>query len=201
MPGTLSTAPRTLLVFVMVGMLGASNSEEDQLETCYSVRNQKEFDWNKFMKQEWVIGLDQWGGHKYTMRGCGTYTFNPKDKGHWLFREYSPDSKDPYYTKKENATFENGIFHVVEDFDCYVCDDLDRVEILDTDYDNWAVIRHCRQEEGRSKAYEWFHVLLKKKFVNSVPNDLVEKARNAMKKKGIRNFKQVKFWPSPCVLQ
>uniref|UniRef100_A0A6G5A7X8 Putative secreted protein n=1 Tax=Rhipicephalus microplus TaxID=6941 RepID=A0A6G5A7X8_RHIMP len=158
----MSMATKTLLVFVMVGMLGASNSEEDQLETCYSVRNQKEFDWNKFMKQEWVIGLDQWGGHKYTMRGCGTYTFNPKDKGHWIFREYSPDSKDPYYTKKENATFENGIFHVVEDFDCYVCDDLDRVEILDTDYDNWAVIRHCRQEKGRSKAYEWFHVLLKK---------------------------------------
>ncbi|XP_037525755.1 uncharacterized protein LOC119402743 [Rhipicephalus sanguineus] len=195
----MSIATKALLLLAAAAVLATSFRDEDELQECYSVKNQEEFDWNKFVKQEWMIALDQLGGHPYTMRGCRTYTFYPKNKGHRLLREYSPDSKDPYFTKKENATFKKGIFHVVEDFDCYVCDDLERVEILDTDYENWAVIRHCRQDVAESEAYEWFHILLKKGFINSVPSGLVEKARKAMKKKGIRNVKKVKLWPTPCV--
>uniref|UniRef100_A0A224YB23 Lipocalin n=1 Tax=Rhipicephalus zambeziensis TaxID=60191 RepID=A0A224YB23_9ACAR len=200
----MSIATKALLLLVVAAMLESSYSQENEwgvLKECYSVQNQKEFDWNKFVKHEWMIALDQMGGDKYTMMGCRAFTFYPKDKGHWLIREYSPDKKDPYYTKKENATFKDGIFHVVEDFDCHVCDDLQRVEILGTDYDNWAVVRHCREDTGISEAYEWFHILLKKKFINSVPSGIEEKALKALKKKGIRNVKDVKFWPTPCVLQ
>ncbi|XP_070383011.1 uncharacterized protein [Dermacentor albipictus] len=191
----MSIVTKTLLLVLLVEMSSAKQIEHHK-DRCKMVKNEQEFDWNKFVGKEWMVALDEIAaitGSK--MPDCSTITFYPK-KGYILRREYN-DSADLRYSYKENGTLKDHRFLLMEDY-CTICDERDLrgyVEILGTDYENWAVIGSCIESDD-----VWYHdfsILLKKAKVDSVPGGVVEKANDALRKKGITQ--KIKWSTTDCV--
>ncbi|XP_075531314.1 uncharacterized protein LOC142564264 [Dermacentor variabilis] len=193
----MSIATKTLLLVLLVEMSSARYPEHYK-DRCKMVKNEEEFDWNKFVGKEWMLALDEKVGIKgYRMIGCPTLTFYPK-KGYRLRKEYTTDSADPHYTARENGTLKGHRFVLMEEL-CTICDERDvteYVEILGTDYENWAVIGNCIKSDD--EWYQVFTILLKKANLKSVPGGVVEKANDALRKKGIRL--KIKWSTTSCIL-
>ncbi|XP_075531315.1 uncharacterized protein LOC142564266 [Dermacentor variabilis] len=192
----MSIATKMLLLVLLVEMSSARDPERHK-DRCKMVKNEEEFDWNKFAGKEWMVAVDEIGAISGSeVPECTTLTFYPK-KGYRLQREYN-GSADPFYTDKENGTFKDHRFLIMEDF-CTICDERDvaeYVEILGTDYENWAVIGNCI--ESHDGWYREFSILLKKAKAGSVPGGVVEKSNDALRKKGVAD--KIKWLKTGCVL-
>ncbi|XP_037581508.1 uncharacterized protein LOC119464563 [Dermacentor silvarum] len=193
----MSLATKTLLLLLFVQM-GSARYYQGEEGRCKMVKNEDEFDWKKFVGKEWMLALDESGEIKgYRMVGCITFTFYPK-KGYRLRREYTTDSADPHYTERENGTLQEHRFLLMEEL-CAICDERDAteyVEILGTDYETWAVMGRCTL--SGDLWYQRFAVLLKKANLDSLPGGIVEKANDALKKKGITD--KIKWSTTSCIL-
>ncbi|XP_070383010.1 uncharacterized protein [Dermacentor albipictus] len=194
----MSIATKTLLL-VFLAEMSSARFPEYHKDRCKMVKNEEEFDWKKFVGKEWMLGLDERGVIKgYRMVGCPTFTYYPK-KGYRLRKEYTTDSADPHYTERENGTLKQHRFVFMKEL-CTICDERDvteYVEILGTDYENWAVIGNCIKTDD-DVWYRVFTILLKKANMKSVPGGVVEKANDALRKKGIGH--KIKWSTTSCLL-
>ncbi|XP_054917058.1 uncharacterized protein [Dermacentor andersoni] len=194
----MSIATKTLLLVLLVEMSSARFYERHKFR-CKMLKNEEEFDWNKFVGKEWMLALDEVRAIKgYRMIGCPTFTFYPK-KGYRMRREYTIDSANPHYTERENGTLKGHRFVLMEEL-CPICDERDvteYVEIVGTDYENWAVIGNCIKDAD-DEWYRIFTILLKKANIKSVPGGVVGKANDALRKKGITD--KMKWSTTSCVL-